>query len=71
MEGMLMTEQVIVIDDKKLDRIFAEVDELKLSKWEFDFVKSTKVWWTQRRKLSDKQKNRLAEIWRKQHVAKA
>jgi len=66
-----MTEQVIVIDDKKLDRIFAEVDELKLSKWEFDFVKSTKVWWTQRRKLSDKQKNRLAEIWRKQHVAKA
>jgi hypothetical protein len=54
------------LDDKKIDQIFAEVDEIKLSKWEFDFLTSTRNWWKQRRKLSDKQKKRLGELWAKQ-----
>ena len=54
--------------DEMLDRLFANVDETKLSKWEFDFVTSTSVWWKKNRKLSDKQRKRLAEIWRKQNA---
>lgn len=54
--------------EKVVDQIFTEIDEIKLSKWEFDFVNSCRVWWKQRRKLSDKQKKRLGEVWSKQHV---
>lgn len=59
------------LTDKKLDQILTELDELKLSPWEFDFVNSTRTWWKQRRKLSDKQKKRLGEIWEKQTNGKS
>jgi hypothetical protein len=55
------------IDDATIDKIFTELDTLKLGKWEFDFVASCQTWWKQRRKLSPKQLARLVEIWRKQN----
>lgn len=58
------------ITDQLIDEIFAGVDESKVSKWEFDFLNSTRTWWKQNRKLSDKQKKRLSELWKKHNNAK-
>lgn len=62
--------KIELITDKLLDHIFKNVDESKLSKWEVEFVKSTSVWWNQKRKLSDKQKMRLGDLWERQINAK-
>ena len=58
------------LTDRMIDQIFEGLDESKLSEWEQGFVKSTKSWWTQKRKLSDKQRKRLGELWSKQHEPK-
>jgi hypothetical protein len=63
-----MTKPQEPLDDKQIDSILANLDLIKLSKWEFDFVESVKTWWKQRRKLSDKQKKRLGELWEKQNA---
>lgn len=54
------------ITDDLIDRIYRELDASKVTDWEASFIKSTREWWVKRRKLSDKQKSRLAELWRKQ-----
>lgn len=59
------------LSDADIDLIFENLDETKLSEWEQGFFKSTKTWWTQRRKLSEKQKKRLSELWRKEHDPKS
>jgi hypothetical protein len=43
----------------------------KLGEWEQGFVKSVKEWWKKNKRLSDKQKKRLGELWEKQHDPKA
>jgi hypothetical protein len=58
-----MTDQVI-------DQIFKGLDESKLDGWSQGFVTNIKVWWKQKRKLSDKQKKRLGEIWSHQNAPK-
>jgi hypothetical protein len=52
--------------DKLIDHILTHLDEIKLSQWEHEFVTSIKTWWKTRRKLSDKQKKRLSELWESQ-----
>ena len=59
------------LTDRMIDQIFENMDETKLDDWSKGFVKSTGTWWKQKRKLSDKQKKRLNELWRKQHEPKA
>ena len=56
------------LDDKQIDAILANLDPIKLSKWEFDFLESVKTWWKQRRKLSPKQVKRLSELWENQRA---
>jgi hypothetical protein len=51
------------VTDDLIDRIYREVDETKLGEWEQKFIKSTRDWWKQHRKLSDKQRKRLGELW--------
>ena len=67
MEGMFkmkpedMTEQVI-------DQILGGINDFKIQdEWERDFLNSIREWWKKKRKLSDKQKRRLLEIWEAQN----
>ena len=56
-----MTEQVI-------DKILEGINDFKLEdEWEKDFINSIREWWKKKRKLSDKQKRRLLEIWEAQN----
>jgi hypothetical protein len=57
----------IQLSDQMIDQIVNNLDESKLGKWEFDFFTSIKTWWKKNRRLSEKQKNRLAELWSAQH----
>lgn len=59
------------LTDGMVDQILEGLDETKLGEWEKGFVTSVRSWWKQRRKLSDKQKKRLNELWEKQHDPKA
>ena len=59
------------LSDQMIDQIVKNLDESKLSEWEHGFVTSVKTWWTKNRRLSDKQKARLAELWKVQHEPKA
>jgi hypothetical protein len=65
MEGMLKMKPE-EITPELIDFIFDNVDESKLDKWTFDFVISTKAYWKKNKRLSDKQKKRLGELWEKQ-----
>jgi hypothetical protein len=59
------------LTDSMIDQILEGLDESKLGEWEQGFIKSVRTWWTQNRKLSDKQKKRLDELWRRQHDPKS
>lgn len=54
------------VTDEQIDQLFHEIDRTKLSEWEQKFLQSTQDFWKRNRKLSDKQRNRLAEIGEKQ-----
>jgi hypothetical protein len=54
------------VTDKLLDHIFAHLDVKNLDEWNSKFFESTRTWWKAKRKLSDKQKTRLADLWEKQ-----
>jgi len=56
--------------DQAIDKLFETIDRSKLSEWEAKFVESTHEWWKKTRKLSDKQRGRLAEIGEKQNAPK-
>lgn len=58
------------ITDAAVDQIYQRLDTSKLSEWEQKFIASTKDWWTKNRKLSDKQRKRLGELWKKQNEPK-
>jgi hypothetical protein len=60
----------IQLSDQMIDQIVNNLDERNLSEWETGFFISVKTWWKKNRKLSDKQKNRLAELWSAQHDPK-
>jgi hypothetical protein len=57
--------------DSAITQILDNLDDTKLSDWEKGFVTSIKTWWKKNKKLSEKQKKRLGELWRKQHEPKA
>jgi hypothetical protein len=57
----------VPLSDPMIDQIVNNLDVSKLSEWEQGFVTSVKTWWAKNRRLSDKQKARLAELWSQQH----
>ena len=59
------------LTESAINQIVENVDQTKLSDWEKGFVTSVKTQWKKNRKLSDKQKKRLGEIWEKQHAPKS
>lgn len=52
--------------DKLITHIFANLDTSKLDEWNQKFIVSTKTWWAAKKKLSDKQRKRLGELWEAQ-----
>ncbi len=54
------------LNERMIDHIFKNVDTSKLDAWNQKFIESTKTWWSAKRKLSDKQRTRLGQIWEKQ-----
>jgi hypothetical protein len=58
------------LSDSAINQILEGLDETQLSEWEKGFVTSVKAYWKRNKKLSDKQKKRLNELWRKQHEPK-
>ncbi len=58
------------LNDAAIAQILENVDESKLSEWEKEFVKSVRTYWGKNKKLSDKQKKRLRELWEKTHAPK-
>ena len=58
------------LSDADVDLILDGLDESKLGEWEKGFVSSVKTYWQKNKKLSDKQKKRLIELWNKQHTPK-
>lgn len=59
------------MSDAAISQILDNLDNSKLSDWEKEFVKSVKTQWNKNKKLSDKQKKRLGEIWGRQHEPKS
>lgn len=49
-----------------VDHIFENLNLDRLDDWNRDFVASAKQWWQKKRKLSDKQRKRLGELWETQ-----
>jgi hypothetical protein len=63
-------EETFQLSDKAIDYILAEFrrqisGEPKLTKWEISFIESIADQWEKRRKLSERQKEILGEIWDK------
>jgi hypothetical protein len=54
--------------DSAITQILDNIDTTKLDEWSQGFVVSVKAWWKKNKKLSDKQKKRLGELWEKQHT---
>jgi hypothetical protein len=52
--------------EKAIDYIFEHIEHDPLSKWEAGFVMSVADQWHRSRRLSDKQKEILGQIWDKQ-----
>ena len=51
------------LDPSAIDYLMENMDDSKLGKWEKSFFYSVKDQWERNRKLSDKQKEKLGEIW--------
>lgn len=49
-----------------IDHIFENLNMEHLDEWNLKFIESVKTWWKKNRKLSDKQKTRLGQLWEKQ-----
>lgn len=54
------------LTDTAIDHIFEHMDVKVLSEWELGFVESTQDRWERVRKMSDRQKEVLGEIWDRQ-----
>ncbi len=55
------------ISESAINQMLENMDESKLSDWEKGFLVSARGWWKKTHKLSDKQLDRLKEMWEKQH----
>lgn len=54
------------LTDQAIDYILSGIDTDRLSSWERSFVESVSDQWTRNRRLSDRQKEVLGNIWDKQ-----
>lgn len=54
------------LTDKAIDYILDGIQTERLSDWERNFIESVDDQWTRNRKLSDRQKEVLGQIWDKQ-----
>lgn len=54
------------LTDTAIDYIFEHMDAKLLSDWERGFVESTQDRWERVRKMTDRQKEVLGEIWDRQ-----
>jgi hypothetical protein len=54
------------LTEKAIDYILDGIETEHLSDWERSFVESVSDQWTRNRKLSDRQKEILGQIWDKQ-----
>ena len=59
---MLLSE----MDDKAICYIFEHADVERMYKWEKSFFESVEDQWMRNRRLSDRQKEVLGQIWDKQ-----
>jgi hypothetical protein len=59
------------LTDSAINQILDNLDDSKLSEWEKGFLVSVRAYWKKNKKLSDKQKKRLGEIWETQHKPKS
>jgi hypothetical protein len=56
--------------DEAITKLFQTIDRSKLNDWERGFIENIEAVWKKTRKLSDKQRGRLAEIGEKQNAPK-
>jgi len=54
------------LTESAIDYIFDNVEHRRLSPWELSFVESINDQWIRNRRLSDRQKEILGQIWDKQ-----
>ena len=54
------------LTETAIDYIFANYEPIRLSKWELSFVESVEDQWKRNRRLSERQKEILGQIWDKQ-----
>ena len=54
------------LTDKAIDYILGAIDTDRLSQWENSFIESISDQWTRNRRLSDRQKEVLGNIWDRQ-----
>lgn len=61
----------VELTDSVIDQMLAGIDDSKLDdEWNQQFMTNIREWWKKSRKLSDKQKRRLRELWEGQNVPK-
>ena len=57
------------LTDQLIDQIFEGLNDFKAKDdWEMEFLTSVRAYWAKSRRLSDKQKKRLLEIWERQNA---
>ena len=54
------------LTEQAIDYIFDNYEPTRLSKWELSFVESVQDQWKRNRRLSERQKEILGQIWDKQ-----
>ena len=55
------------LTDQELVQVLKTIDWSKLTEWEVSFVKNVTAYWGQFGRVSEKQRRRLAEVWRRLH----
>ena len=57
------------LTDQLIDQMFEVLNDfMAKDEWEMDFLTSIRTYWGKSRKLSEKQKKRLLEIWERQNA---
>jgi len=54
------------LTDEAIQYIFDNYEPIHLTKWELSFIESVEDQWKKRRRLSDRQKEILGQIWDRQ-----
>ncbi len=58
------------LTDELIDHVLQNISDDQLTEWEVGFLKSVRLYWKKSRRLSEKQKKRLQELWMELHNAK-